>query len=222
MSILLLSKNKQEIKPILKNNTKRKIFFPKHSVIGPILLYIIDLWDFINSLLYGRKSRLREIKQLIQVLQVVALYANNQTWMSLALCSGSESPSPVHTSVLTTQILVSHLGRNGDPQSILKCSASSFIISLDQLSIPGRTIFSLTLLFALPLPVLCLFRLPPMTFSSPPLCWFTPWYSSDLQHNQLCVSCPELQGQWPLCWMPHVIADVQFAPHHGLFHFCEM
>lgn len=75
--------------------------------------------------------------------------------MSLALCTGSETPSSVHTLVLTAQVLFSHLGRNCDPQSILKCfSASSSIISPDQLSFPARAIFLLTLLSGLLSPVL--------------------------------------------------------------------
>lgn len=79
--------------------------------------------------------------------------------MSLALCAGSETPSSVHTLVLTAQVLFSHLGRNGDPQSILKCfSASSSTISADELSFPARTILFLTLLSGLLSPVFCPFE----------------------------------------------------------------
>lgn len=137
--------------------------------------------------------------------------------MSLALCAGSETPSSVHTLVLTAQVLFSHLGRNGDPQSIVKCfSALSSIISPDQLSFPARTIFFLTSLSGLLSPVFCPFEVSyPWHFPPRPFCWFRPWPSSEhCQHHQLGASAPRLPNsvQLPLCWTPCVIAGLQL-PH---------
>ena len=59
-----------------------------------------------------------------QVLQVVALGAKSQIPMSLALCLVSETLSFVHTSVLMTEVLISHLGRSGGPLFILQCHSA--------------------------------------------------------------------------------------------------